>query len=77
MFSCVICIYTPSNPNILIFLAPETPSEKLTSTVALVSKDSERLQQAAFSSSPVEIVCKFIGLIVENLVVVCFPLIST
>ena len=59
IFSEVINIYGEVSPNILICLVPEIASEKLTSIDGLVSKLSERLQQAAFSSSSLLIIVIF------------------
>ena len=46
-----IKIFGLLKPNILICFLPEIPSEKFTSIEGVVSKLSERLQQAAFNSS--------------------------
>ena len=51
MFSVVIKIYGLVKPNILICRVPVIASAKFTSMEGLVSKLSERLQQAAFNNS--------------------------
>ena len=51
IFSVVIKIYGLVKPNILICRVPVTASAKFTSMEGLVSKLSERLQQAAFNNS--------------------------
>ena len=58
----VISIYGLVSPNILICRFPDTASEKLTSMDGLVSKLSERLQQAALSNSLDDIVCTLAAL---------------
>src|SRR5690606_5214843 len=55
IFSSAIKMYGLFNPNIRICLFPETASEKFTSIDGLVSKASDRLQQAALSNSELEI----------------------
>ena len=49
--SLVKAVYFWSKPSIFNCLVPVTALEKETSTVALVSKLSERLQHAAFNNS--------------------------
>src|SRR5690606_14571032 len=71
IFSVAIKIYGLVSPSILICLVPVTASAKLTSIDGLVSKLSERLQQAAFSNSSLLMVnvlaaCKY------DLTVACF-----
>ena len=51
IFSMDIKIFGLLNPNILICLVPEMASEKFTSIEGVVSKLSDKLQQAAFSNS--------------------------
>ena len=62
IFSIDIKIFGLLNPNILICLVPEIASEKFTSIEGVVSKLSDRLQQAAFNNSSelkVVIFCEF------------------
>src|SRR5690554_7486460 len=61
IFSNCNCIYLPSSPIIWMRFEPDTPSERLTSTVAFVSKDSDKLQQAAFLNSPCVNCSTFLG----------------
>ena len=51
IFSSATKIYGLVSPNICICLVPVSASEKLTSIAGLVSKLSDRLQQAALSNS--------------------------
>ena len=51
MFSIDIRMFGLLNPNILICLVPEMASEKFTSIEGVVSKLSDKLQQAAFNNS--------------------------
>src|SRR5690606_19913082 len=73
MFSSAIRIYGLVSPNILICFDPVIASEKFTSMDGLVSKDSAKLQQAAFNNSLLDMVCvlrlSLLFLLVDRLLV--------